>query len=141
MLTQVLQEFGRLEKTIFILRYIQDPVFRREINLQLNKGEALHDLRQFVHFANEGKLRWHLEEDQINAAGCLNLVVNAIVLWNTIYMQAIIEQLRREGYQINDEDLKHLSPARFEHIHPYGHYVFNIEKELARKDLRPLRQP
>lgn len=140
-LTQVLQEFGRLEKTIFILRYIQDPVFRREINLQLNKGEALHDLRQFVHFANEGKLRCHLEEDQINAAGCLNLVVNAIVFWNTIYMQAIIEQLRREGYQVNDEDLKHLSPARFEHIHPYGHFVFNIEKERARKGLRPLRHP
>jgi TnpA family transposase len=38
LLTRVLQEYGKLEKTIFILRYIQDPVFRREINLQLNKG-------------------------------------------------------------------------------------------------------
>jgi TnpA family transposase len=142
MLTRVLQELGKLEKTIFILRYIQDPVFRRYINQQLNKGEQLHSLRQFVHFANEGKIRSHLEEEQINEASCLNLIVNAIVLWNTIYMQAVvIEQLRKEGYQIKDDDLKHLGPARYEHINPYGHYTFNVQQELQRKGLRPLRNP
>ena len=140
-LTRALQEYGKLEKTIFILRYIQDPVFRRLINLQLNKGEQVHDLRQFIHFANEGKIRTHLEEDQINEASCLNLVVNAIILWNTVYMQAIIEQLRKEGYKISDEDLRHLGPARFEHINPYGHYTFDIQQELQRKGLRPLRIP
>jgi TnpA family transposase len=140
-LTRVLQEYGKLEKTIFILRYIQDPVFRRIINLQLNKGEQLHSLRQFIHFANEGKIRTHLEEEQINAASCLNLVVNAIILWNTVYMQAIIEQLRKEGYPVNDDDLKHLGPARYEHINPYGHYTFNVQQESERKGLRPLRQP
>ena len=139
MLTRVLQEYGKLEKTIFILRYIQDPVFRRVINLQLNKGEQVHDLRQFIHFANEGKIRTHLEEEQINEASCLNLVVNAIILWNTVYMQAIIEQLRKEGYHISDDDLRHLGPARHEHINPYGHYTFNIQQELQRKGLRPLR--
>jgi TnpA family transposase len=140
-LTRVLQEYGKLEKTIFILHYIQDPVFRRVINAQLNKGEQLHDLRQFIHFANEGKIRTHLEEDQINEASCLNLVVNAIVLWNTVYMQAVIEQLRKEGYKINDEDIKHLGPARHEHINPYGHFIFNVQQELQRKGLRPLRNP
>lgn len=140
-LTRVLQEYGKLEKTIFILRYIQDPVFRRVINLQLNKGERVHELRQFIHFANEGKIRSHLEEEQINEVSCLNLVVNAIILWNTVYMQAIIEQLRKEGYQINDDDLRHLGPARHEHINPYGHYTFNVQQELQRKGLRPLRHP
>lgn len=140
-LTRVLQEYGKLEKTIFILRYIQDPTFRQEIHLQLNKGEQLHYLRQFLHFANEGKIRAHLEEEQINEASCLNLVTNAIVLWNTVYMQAIVEQLRVEGYQINESDLRHLGPARFEHINPYGQYTFNVRQELARKGLRPLRKP
>jgi TnpA family transposase len=139
MLTKVLQEYGKLEKTIFILRYIQDPVFRRDINLQLDKGEQAHDLRQFIHFANEGKIRSHLEEKQINEASCLNLVVNAVVLWNTVYMQEAIKQLREEGYDIKDDDLKHLGPARHEHINPYGHYSFNVQEELQRKGLRPLR--
>jgi TnpA family transposase len=141
MLTRVLQEYGKLEKTIFILRYIQNPLFRRVINLQLNKGEQVHDLRQFIHFANEGKIRTHLEEEQINEASCLNLVVNAIILWNTVYMQAIIEQLRKEGYQVSDNDLRHLGPARHGHINPYGHYTFNVQQELQRKGLRPLRNP
>jgi TnpA family transposase len=140
-LTRVLQEYGKLEKTIFILRYIQDPMFRRVINAQLNKGEQIHALRQFIHFANEGKIRSHLEEEQINEASCLNLVVNVIILWNTVYMQAIIEQLRKGGYQISDDDLKHLGPARHEHINPYGHYTFNVQQELQRKGLRPLRNP
>lgn len=141
MLTRILQEYGRLEKTIFILRYIQDPVFRRDINLQLNKGEQVHNLRQFLHFANEGKIRRHLEEEQINEASCLNLVVNAIILWNTVYMQEIIKQLRKDGYYISDDDLKHLGPVRHEHINPYGHYTFNVLQELQRKGLRPLRIP
>jgi len=139
MLTKVLQEYGKLEKTIFILRYIQDPVFRRDINLQLDKGEQAHDLRQFIHFANEGKIRSHLEEKQINEASCLNLVVNAIILWNTVYMQEVVKQLREEGKDIKDGDLKHLGPARHEHINPYGHYTFNVQQELQRKGLRPLR--
>jgi len=54
-------------------------------------------------------------------------------------MQAVIEQLRKEGYQITEEDLKHLSPARYEHINPYGHYTFNVQQALERKGLRPLR--
>jgi TnpA family transposase len=141
MLTRVLQEYGKLEKTIFILRYIQDPAFHREINLQLNKGEQVHDLRQFIHFANEGKIRSHLEEQQINEASCLNLVVNAIILWNTVYMQAVIDQLRTEGYPIKDDDLRHLGPARHAHINPYGHYTFNVQQELQREGLRPLRHP
>ena len=72
---------------------------------------------------------------------CLNLVVNAIIFWNTVYMQAVIDQLRKEGYQINDDDLRHLGPSRFEHINPYGHYTFNVQQELQRKGLRPLRHP
>jgi TnpA family transposase len=140
-ITRALQEFGKLEKTIFILRYIQDPVFRRDINSQLNKGEQIHALRQFIHFANEGKMRKHLEEGQINEASCLNVFTNAVIVWNTRYMWEIITQLKAEGYNISDEDIKHLSPARYEHINPYGKYSFKVTEGLNRKELRPLRKP
>lgn len=139
-LTQALQEYGKLIKTIFILRYIEDENYRRKIQLQLNKGEALHALRRFTFFGNEGKIKRKQEEEQINQAGCLNLVTNAVVTWNTVYISAIIDQLRLEGYKVNDEDLKYLSPSRYEHINPYGRYNFDIEKELSRKCLRPLRK-
>jgi hypothetical protein len=82
-----------------------------------------------------------LEKIIATEASCLNLVVNAIILWNTVYMQAVIGQLRTEGYPIKDDDLRHLGPARYEHINPYGHYTFNVQQELQRKGLRPLRTP
>ncbi len=140
-ITRALQEFGKLEKTVFILHYIQDPVFRRDINSQLNKGEQIHALRQFIHFANEGKMRKHLEEGQINETSCLNVFTNAVIVWNTRYMWEIIAQLKAEGHNISDEDIKHLSPARYEHINPYGKYSFKVAEGLNRKELRPLRKP
>jgi len=44
-LTRALQEYGRLNKTIFILRYLLDEPFQRRTGAQINKGEALHALR------------------------------------------------------------------------------------------------
>lgn len=140
-LTKVLQEYGKLNETIFILKYLQSPEYRKKITVQLNKGEAIHALRRDVFIANEGKIRKHHQEDQLNQAACLNLVVNAITLWNTVYMQAALDQLKSEGCEINENDIRHLSPARSEHINMYGKYYFNVEEGLKRKNLRELRKP
>jgi hypothetical protein len=70
-------------------------------------------------------------------AGCLNLLTNVVVAWNAVYLAAAIEQLRAEGYPIRDEDIAHLSPARHEHINPYGKYRFDID--LRPHQPRPLR--
>ena len=140
-LSRALQEYGRLIKTIFILRYLESEDYRRRILTQLNKGEALHGLREFLLFANKGTLRKKQEEELRNQAGCLNLVTNAVVTWNTVYMAAALDQLRAEGESVNEEDIARLSPARYEHINPYGKYRFDVEEGLSRSRLRPLRQP
>jgi TnpA family transposase len=115
---------------------LEDQDYRQRINTQLNKGEALHMLREFLFFANMGTIR-RKQEEQTNQAGCLNLLTNVVVAWNTVYLAAAIEQLRAEGYLIRDEDIAHLSPARHEHINPYGKYRFDIDLHLHQ--LRPLR--
>ena len=61
--------------------------------------------------------------------------------WNTVYMAAVIERLRAEGKTVNEADTARLSPARYEHINPYGKYRFEAEEELSRTGLRPLRPP
>jgi Tn3 transposase DDE domain len=55
-------------------------------------------------------------------------------------MQAALEALREEGDAVKDEDLVHLSPARFAHIHRYGKYHFDVETVWSRSGLRPLRE-
>jgi len=139
-LTRALQEYGRLAKTLFILRYLESESFRRYINRQLNKGESLHMLRRFLFFAHEGKIQRKQEEEMNHQAGCLNLITNAVIVWNTVYMNAAIKQLKSEGYPVADEDLRHLSPARYAHVNPYGRFIFEIEEEFNRKELRPLRR-
>jgi Tn3 transposase DDE domain len=71
----------------------------------------------------------------------LHLVVNIIVLWNTLYIDAALEQLRREGYPVQPTDVARLSPLCFEHINLLGRDAFALPESVARGALRPLRQP
>lgn len=139
-LTRALQEYGKIIKTIFILKYMDSKDYRRKIGIQLNKGEALHALRQFLFFVNEGAIRKSQFEEQTNQVKCLTLLTNAVMVWNTRYMEAVIKSLEQGGVKINDDDLNHISPSRFEHINKYGRYNFNIEEELGKDFLRPLRK-
>ena len=138
-LTRALQEYGRLVKTIFILRYLESEQLRRRINTQLNKGESLHSLREFLFFAHRGKIRRKQEEEQVHQATSLNLLTNAVIAWNTVYMAAAIDRLRVDGHSVQETDLSHLSPCRYEHINPYGKYAFDVSKDLGGAKLRPLR--
>ena len=137
-LTQALQEYGRLVKTIFILRYVDSEAYRRRILIQLNKGEAVQGLRRFLFFDNLGRIRGKDSEAHMNQAGCLNVLTNAVVVWNTVYMQAAIDHLEAQDYQVNEDHLVHLSAARYQHINPYGKFKFEISVDLTSNGLRPL---
>lgn len=138
-LFRALQEYGRLIKTGFILRYLNQQDYRRRIGAQLNKGERLHDLRRFLFFANQGQLRRSQAEDMTAQAHCLTLVTNAVVVWNTVYMTEVLDQMQREGFTLTPEVAAHLSPTRYEHINPHGKYLFDLEAEVKRVGLRKLR--
>lgn len=63
------------------------------------------------------------------------------MLWNTIYIDAALEQLRREGYPVELEDVAQLSPLCFEHINLLGRYAFALTESVACGEPCPLRQP
>lgn len=56
-LRRAVVEMGRIEKTMFLLRYFTSPELRRRIQVGLNKGEANNLLAKAVQFGNEGKLK------------------------------------------------------------------------------------
>lgn len=62
-------------------------------------------------------------EDQI---GALGLVLNAVVLFNTRYMDAAVTQLRADGFDARDEDLARLSPFVRQHTNMLGRYSFQL---------------
>jgi hypothetical protein len=71
----------------------------------------------------------------------LGLVVNIIILWNTLYINAALDQLVGEGYSILPKDVARLSPLVFEHINLLGRYAFTVPDAVVRGQLRPLRNP
>ena len=67
--------------------------------------------------------------------------MNVIVLWNTIYMDAALNQPRAKNFDLRDEDVARLSPLGFDHIAMLGRYAFILPVQIARGELRPLRDP
>lgn len=55
----------------------------------------------------------------------LGFVVNLIVVWNTLYMERVLETLRQRGEEIRQEDVEQLSPLGHEHITFLGQYSFS----------------
>ena len=140
-LARALEEVGRLVKTLYLLRYIEDEAYRRRILVQLNRGEGRHQLARVVFHGKRGELRQRYREGQEDQLGALGLVVNVIVLSNTIYMDAALDQLRADGHDVRDEDIARLSPLGFNHINMLGRYAFTLPETVARGELRPLRDP
>jgi len=140
-LMYVLQAYGQLEKTVFICNYLLIPPMRKRINRQLNKGEQLHNLRSYLWFGSDGFIRKQQELEQQITAYSLTLLTNIVMAWNTVYIQEILKELKEEGYEVNEEDFDHISPAVFEHINRLGKYNFKDEIKLEENGLRALRKP
>lgn len=141
-LAAALKEYGALRRTIYAARYLSDPVYRRKISRQLNKGESLHALKRDLLYAHEGTVRARHLEQQTEQAWCLTLTTNAVIAWTTEYFGLAVESLRRGGRHVDDEVLAHISPAHSENVNFFGAIEVDIDAELAQlgpTGYRPLR--
>lgn len=139
-LALALREVGRFERTLFILQWLQDPALRRRVQIGLNKGEARNALARAVFFNRIGEMRDRSFEYQNYRASGLNLVVSAIILWNTVYIERVLTALKNHGNPVPEELIPHLSPLGWEHINLTGDYVWKHAKKVTRGNFRPLRK-
>jgi TnpA family transposase len=140
-LAVALRELGRLERTLFILDWLQSVELRQRVNAGLNKGESRNSLARAVFFNRLGEIRDNSFEQQCYRASGLNLVTAAIILWNTIYIEQAVQALLKTGQHIDENLLQHLSPLGWEHINLTGDYVWPRNKHVVKGNLRPLRMP
>ena len=85
------------------------------------------------------RVRDRTYENQQHRASGLNLVVAAIALWNTVYLERAIRTLLERGFIIDHRLLAHLSPLKWEHINLTGDYHWRRDGGLRNRKLRPLR--
>jgi TnpA family transposase len=124
-LSKAFTNLGRIIKTQYILRYLTDPELRTTVQRQLNKGEYRHKLPRRIFFADQGEFTTGDYEEIMNKASCLSLVSNAILYWNTIKINDIIESLRQQGEDVDDVILSHISLLPFRHVLPNGTYFID----------------
>ena len=73
-------------------------------------------------------------------ASGLNLLVAAIILWNTVYLEPAFTELRRQGRDVPPELAKHIAPLGWEHIGLTGDYVWSGADQPADGSYCPLRR-
>lgn len=132
-----LREMGRIEKTIFVLDYISNEALRRRIQRGLNKGEAMNGLARALFFGKRGELRERGLQDQLQRASALNILINAISVWNTVYLTEAANIMRSKGL-LREDLLQHISPLGWEHINFLGEYTFDLKRIPGHNTLRPL---
>jgi TnpA family transposase len=135
-----LRELGRLERTLFTLDWISDPELRHTTSQALNKGETRNSMSRAVFIHRLGEIRDRTYENQQHRFSGLNLLVTAIILWNTRYLEHALAALR-EVEKVPDHLLAHLSPLGWEHVNLTGDYVWGARAKVSENPhgFRPLR--
>ena len=68
------------------------------------------------------------------------LVIAAIVLWNTTYLERSVGSIREKAPDLDDQLLRFLSPLGWEHINLSGDYLWPLLSKTKTDKFRLLRR-
>lgn len=94
--------------------------------MQADLQEGRHALARKIFHGRAGQLYQRCQDGMEDQIGALGLVLNALVLFNTRYMDAAVAQLRADGFDVRDEDIARLSPFVRHHVNMLGRYSFQL---------------
>lgn len=83
-----------------------------------------------VYHGQRGEMRHRYRDGQEDQLSALGLVVNAIVLGNTMYMDRALAQLRTAGHTLALTDVARLSPLGYDHVNVLGRYSFTLPETI-----------
>lgn len=136
-LYRAFRELGRVERTLFLLRYLSEPALRRGIRAEMTKIEAYNDFTDWISFGGP-KLKSDDPVEQEKRIKYRDVVANAVMLSNVADLTTVMHQLSEEGYPVTRELVSRLSPYQTEHIRRFGQYVLDMDEEPEPLLLREL---
>ncbi len=127
-LYRAIKSFGKIIKTIFLLKYIDSVELRQIIEKQLNKTESSQKFAKAVFFGSNQEFQYRTKEDQFRADGCKRLIENSIICWNYLYLSDLILKTK----DINERErmvkiIKGGSVVVWQHVNLQGEYDFSDE--------------
>lgn len=109
---RALKQFGRIIKTIFLLKYIDDVELRQMIEKQLNKLERSNKFNKAVFHGNNQEFQLSTKKEQLIADGCRRLIENSIVCWNYLYLSKLISDAESDDQKRFRDHLATYQSAR-----------------------------
>jgi len=141
-LYRALKEFGKITKSLFILKYCDDLQLRQAIEKQLNKGEGANKFSKAVSFGHSHEFIQGEKEDQEIAEACRRLIKNAIVCWNYLYLSRIlVEEKNEKPRTALIEAIRNGSVATWAHFNLHGEFDFSDERMVDSMGLTPPKNP
>jgi TnpA family transposase len=137
-LYKALKEFGKIPKTIFILKYCDDLQLRQSIEKQLNKGENSNKFSKAISFGHSHEFIQGEKEDQEISEVCRRLIKNAIVCWNYLYLSRLLaDEKNEERRAMLIEAIRNGSVATWAHFNLHGEFDFSDDRMIDGMGLTP----
>lgn len=119
---------GRVVRTVFLLRFLNDEELRRIIHASTNTVETWNGFVQWAAFGGDGVIRENSREEQRKIIRYNHLVANLVVFHNVVSMTRILQRLIDEGYTVTPAVIARLSPYKTEHINRFGRYELRFDQ-------------
>lgn len=125
-LYRAFRELGRVVRTIVLLRYLSEPELREGITAITNRVEAFHGFSKWLSFGNAGVIADNDPDTMEKIVKFNELLANCLIFHTALDMMRVLNQLQREGYELDSADVASLSPYLTRHIRRFGDYVLDL---------------
>ena len=115
-LAVVIREFGRVERTLFMIEWLLDVDMQRRAGLGLNRGEAHHVLKNALRIGRQGEVRDRTSLAQHFRIAGPNLLTSIIIYWNTEKLAHAVREREPAGLDTPLDLLVHVPPLGRPHI-------------------------
>lgn len=126
---QAMIELGRVQKTIFLARFLRSRALQREINEGLNVVESWNRANAVIFYGKGGDLATNRRDEQEMSVLCLRILPAALVYVNTLMIQDLLAD--SQWAVLTAEDRRGLTPLFWTHVLPYGEVKLNMDARLA----------
>ena len=137
LLYRAFRELGRVERTLFLLRFISSAEIRRTIRAETTKIEAYNDFLDWISFGGP-VIKSGDPVEQEKQLKYASLVANTIMLSNVADMTEALSSMAQDGHRITPGLVACLSPYMREHIRRFGQYVLDMEEMPRPLNPQPL---